>query len=123
MVGKISGVITATVTPFKNGELYEEGINQITDFLCSKGVNALFECGTTGEGMIMNMEQRKKVAEITVERSSIPVIIHAGTNNLEDTIELCRHAKDIGAYAIGTITPMFYAFTNDGLVDYFARVS
>ncbi len=123
MTFKLSGVITATITPFKNGKVYEKGVIQVTDFLCSRGVSALFECGTTGEGMIMNLQERKRVAEIAVERSSVPVIIHCGTNNLEDTIELCKHAKDIGAAGTASITPMFYAFTNEGYVDYYNRIS
>jgi 4-hydroxy-tetrahydrodipicolinate synthase len=119
-----SGIIVATITPFRNSEVYKEGFTQLTDFLISKKVNAIFVCGTTGEGMIMNVKQRKKAAEIVVERSKkIPVIVHAGTNNIEETVELTKHAKDVGASAVAVITPMFYPYTNEGLTAYFSNVA
>jgi 4-hydroxy-tetrahydrodipicolinate synthase len=120
---KLSGVIVATVTPFRNGSIHKEGVIDLTNFLVEKGVDALFVCGTTGEGMIMTLDERKKVAEIYVDTSSKPVVVHAGTNNLEDTLELCHHAKDIGAFATAVITPMFYPYASDGLVEYFLKVS
>ena len=119
----LSGVIVAAITPFRDDQVYEEGLNQLINFLVSKHVNAIFVCGTTGEGMIMNVVQRKKVAEIAVERSKIPVIVHAGTNNLEDTLELVKHAKDIGASAVASVTPMFYPYTSEGLLSYFLRLA
>lgn len=119
----LSGVIVASITPFRGGEVYEEGLRQLTDFLVSKHVNAIFVCGTTGEGMIMNVTQRKKVTELAVERSKIPVIVHAGTNNLEETSELVRHAKDVGAAAVASVTPMFYPYTSEGLASYFLSLA
>jgi 4-hydroxy-tetrahydrodipicolinate synthase len=120
---QFSGVIVATITPFHNGEVYKEGFIELTDFLASNKVRAIFVCGTTGEGMIMNLNQRRKAAEIVVERSKIPVIIHSGTNNFEDTVELTKHAKDIGSSAAAVITPMFYPYSNEGLKSYFLSVA
>jgi 4-hydroxy-tetrahydrodipicolinate synthase len=122
-LARFSGVVVATITPFHGGEVYEEGFYQLTDFLVSKGVDAIFVCGTTGEGMIMNVSERKRAAEVVAERSKIPVIVHSGTNNLGETIELMRHAKDIGAAAVAAVTPMFYPYTNEGLVSYFLAVA
>jgi 4-hydroxy-tetrahydrodipicolinate synthase len=119
----LSGIIVATITPFRNGSVHKAGLVELTDFLTERGVHALFVCGTTGEGMIMNLKERKQVAEIAVERSSKPVVVHAGTNNIEDTVDLCNHAEDIGAFAVAVITPMFYPYTTDGLVSYFVKVS
>lgn len=120
---KLSGIIVASVTPFRKGQIYKEGFDSLIEFLASKKVSAIFVCGTTGEGMIMNMTQRKKTAEIAVQSGKLPVIVQVGTNNLEDTIELTKHAKDIGAVATASITPMFYPYTSDGLASYFLEVA
>ena len=71
----------------------------------------------------MPQKERKRAAEIVRECSDIPVIIHAGTNTVEDTKDLGVHAKEIGADAIAVITPMFYPYTSDGLSSYFSKVS
>ncbi len=119
----LSGVVVASVTPFRKGQVYKEGFDLLIEFLVSKRVNAIFVCGTTGEGMIMNLKQRKRAAELAVQSSKVPVIVQVGTNNLEDTIDLTKHARDIGAAATASITPMFYPYTNDGLASYFLEVA
>jgi dihydrodipicolinate synthase/N-acetylneuraminate lyase len=120
---KFSGVIVASVTPFKQGKIYREGFFQLLDFYKSKGADAVFICGTTGEGMIMDVQARKEAATVALERSKIPVIIHSGTNNLEDTLALTKHAKDVGATAVAVITPMFYPYTDRGLAEYYLNVA
>jgi len=119
----LTGVIVATVTPIKEGHVHKDGFVQLVDFLTEKRVQAIFVCGTTGEGMIMSLESRKRAAEIVRERSKIPVIVHAGTNVAEDTQHLASHANQIGAEAIAVITPMFYPYTNEGLGDYFQTIA
>jgi dihydrodipicolinate synthase/N-acetylneuraminate lyase len=118
----LAGVIVAELSPFRQGELDVKLLAGLTEFLGSKGVNGIFVCGTTGEGPIMTLAERKRAAEVVVERSTVPVIIHSGTNNVEDTIALGRHAKDVGAAAHAAVTPMFYPYTTAGLVSYFSNV-
>jgi 4-hydroxy-tetrahydrodipicolinate synthase len=122
MPPNFSGVIVASLTPFHDGDVSSRSFADLIDFIGSKGIQAIFICGTSGEGPIMTVSQRKRAAEIAVEKSRIPVIVHSGTNNEEDTIDLARHAKDIGASAHAVITPMFYPYTNEGLVSYFQKV-
>jgi 4-hydroxy-tetrahydrodipicolinate synthase len=119
----LSGVIVAIVTPLRDNEIYFEGFRQLIAFLESKEVNGFFVCGTSGEGMILSVRLRKKSAEMVRQLSKLPVIIHVGTNNIEDTIELSKHAKVVGADGAGVITPMFYPYTSEGLVSYYSAVA
>jgi 4-hydroxy-tetrahydrodipicolinate synthase len=118
-----SGVVVAIVTPLRDGEIYLDGFRQLLDFLESRGVSGFFVCGTSGEGMILHPRLRRKAAEFATDLSKLPVIIHAGANNIEETIDLCKHAKDVGADGVGVITPMFYPYTSDGLVSYFTAAA
>src|SRR5579872_5507390 len=66
---KYSGIIVAAVTPFQNDHLYESGISNLVSFLNSKGIDFLFACGTSGEGMIMSVEERKRTVELMIDKS------------------------------------------------------
>lgn len=121
------GVAPAMATP-----LAEDGytvntavIPQLADFLIEKGGCGLFVGGTTGEGVLLPVEQRMILHETAVVTANkrVPVIVHAGTNNLADTLTLARHAVEIGANAIAVVTPFFYGMDDDGLADYFIAVA
>lgn len=107
----VHGVICAMVTPFDAKGCVDFGATrQLVDFLLSHGVDALVPGGTTGEGMLLNLEERKALCEVVVEHVAgrAPVIVHTGCITTVDTIHLTSHAKSVGATAAAIITPYFY---------------
>ncbi|MCM3019337.1 dihydrodipicolinate synthase family protein [Priestia megaterium] len=120
------GVTTAMVTPFaKTGEVDLEKVVNLTEFLISKGVHCLYPLGTTGEMLRLSVKERKQVAETVVKQAAnrVTVFIHVGAMNEEDTIELARHAYEIGADGIGVVTPMFFGANDNELETYFTKVA
>ncbi|MCS7120778.1 MAG: 4-hydroxy-tetrahydrodipicolinate synthase [Nitrososphaerota archaeon] len=120
------GVFTALVTPFNiKGEVDEEGLREVTRFQIENGVNGLFVCGSTGEGPLMATDQRKFVAERVIDEVSnrITVIVHVGSTNTEEAVKLAKHAEDVGADAVGAITPYYYKPDLEGLYDYYRLIS
>ena len=123
---KLYGVVTAMVTPFNEDETIRvEAIRQHVDFLIDKGINCLYPLVTTGEMMLMNVEERKLVAETVVDQCAhrIPVFIHVGAMKTKDACELARHACEIGADGIGAVSPAFYGATDVSLYDYYAAIA
>jgi len=118
------GIFVATITPFKeNGEVDEEGIIRIIEFLEKSGVDALVPCGTTGESATLSHEEHKRVVEIYVENSSIPVIAGTGSNSTAEAIDLTKHAKDVGADAAMLVTPYYNKPTQRGLIKHFSTIA
>ncbi|MGB8461956.1 MAG: dihydrodipicolinate synthase family protein, partial [Priestia megaterium] len=120
------GVTTAMVTPFaKTGEVDLEKVVSLTEFLISKGVHCLYPLGTTGEMLRLSVKERKQVAETVVKQAAnrVTVFIHVGAMNEEDTIELARHAYEVGADGIGVVTPMFFGANDNELETYFTKVA
>ncbi|PFR94162.1 dihydrodipicolinate synthase family protein [Priestia megaterium] len=120
------GVTTAMVTPFaKTGEVDLEKVVTLTEFLISKGVHCLYPLGTTGEMLRLSVKERKQVAETVVKQAAnrVTVFIHVGAMNEEDTIELAKHACEIGADGIGVVTPMFFGSNDNELETYFTKVA
>ena len=107
---KINGLIAAPFTPYlANGEINTEIIPDYAEKLKNDGLKGVFICGTTGEGMLLTNEERKTVAEKWVEFNSkeFKVIVHVGTTSSKQSKDLAIHAQKIGAYAIGSMGPLF----------------
>lgn len=120
------GVTTAMVTPFDTeGKVQLELLDELTEFLISKGVHCLYPLGTTGEMLRLSVEERKAVGERVVRKANgrVTVFIHVGANTQEDTIELAQHAHAIGADGIGVVTPVFFSATDHELEEYFVKVA
>jgi len=123
---RIEGIVTALVTPFNlEGELDESALERIVEFQIAKRVHGLYPCATFGEGPTMTLEQRKRVAEIVIEKSRhhVPVVVQVGAPDASTTIELARHAEHVGADAIAVVTPYYYNPDEKALVEYYRQVS
>ncbi len=122
----LNGVITAMVTPFnKDGSVNLEKMSNLTEFLISKGVHCLYPLGTTGECLRISKEDRKAIAETVVRTANhrVTVYIHVGATTQEETIELAKHAEQIGADGIGVVTPNYFAVNDREMEEYFTTIS
>jgi dihydrodipicolinate synthase/N-acetylneuraminate lyase len=111
---KLYGVIPPMITPFtSSGEVDVKGLEKLLDYLASH-VDGLFICGSYGSGPLMSVQERKKVAEIVLERvgGKVPVVVHTGTANTRDAVELSRHAVSIGAVAVSAVAPFLLSPRN-----------
>ncbi|XP_072041801.1 N-acetylneuraminate lyase-like isoform X1 [Amphiura filiformis] len=125
---KLKGLVAAPFTPFhENGDLNLTPIEPYMNLLLADGVKSVFICGTTGEGPSMTLPERKSLAEkwVQVGKDKLDaVVVHVGCGNLRETIELAKHAKEIGASAIASIPSVFFKpKTIDLLVDYMREIS
>ena len=121
----IRGVICPTVTPLKpNGDINPDMIRPLVDYLLSHGVAGIYPLGTTGEGPLFSLDERKAVAAATVAAVAgrAPVIIHTGAISTRDTLELTRHARDIGADAASVITPWYYPLSDAQLEAHYRAI-
>ena len=121
-VKKFSGVYPAVITPFDaDGEVDVAKLENYINYLCDK-VDGLFVGGSYGSGPIMTVAQRKTLAEVTIKTCAgrVPVIMHIGTTNLTDTIELAQHAEKVGADALAAVTPLYYRHTPNVIKQYYA---
>ncbi|CAL1540421.1 unnamed protein product [Lymnaea stagnalis] len=125
---KIEGVIAAPATALKsNGDVDPEAVSEYVDFLAENNIDGVFVLGTLGEGMSLTVSERKAVAEAWVKYGAgrlSSVIVHVGTNNLRDTIELARHSQEIRATAIACMAPTYFKPSDeDSLVKYMEQVA
>ncbi|MEZ4867274.1 MAG: dihydrodipicolinate synthase family protein [Caldilineaceae bacterium] len=123
---KLQGIITPLVTPFDAaGELNIAAVKPLVDYLIDRGIHGLFPAGTTGEGALLTLVERRQLAEAVVDAAAgrVPVIIHAGATTTCAAQELVHHAQAIGAQAAAIIPPFFYRHRDDALLTHYVTVA
>lgn len=107
---KIEGLIDAPFTPFHpNGDVNLAPIPEYAQMLARNGMKGVFVNGSSGEGYMLTVDERKRIAEEWVKNApeGFKVIVHVGSCCVRDSRELARHAQEIGAWAIGSMAPPF----------------
>jgi 4-hydroxy-tetrahydrodipicolinate synthase len=123
---KLNGTVIPIITPMtEDDRIDEDSLRNVVNHCIGHGLQCLYPCGTTGEMMYLTTEERKRVAEITVQETAhrVPVFVHVGSWNQEITIELAKHAVKIGADGIGVVTPTFYKISDEAMVRFYCAVS
>jgi dihydrodipicolinate synthase/N-acetylneuraminate lyase len=112
------------ITPFDEaGDLDVRALEKLVEFLSTRA-QGLFICGSYGSGPMMSVQERKQVAEITqrIVGEKIPVIVHTGTTNNRDTVELSLHAKSIGCAAVAAVGPYYFHHSEDTLLAFYSGI-
>lgn len=122
---QIRGAITAIVTPFKNGEFDEKAYKNLIQWQIKEGIHGLVVCGTTGEASTLDYEEHYRVIEVAVKAANkkVPVIAGTGSNSTDETIEITKKAKELGADAALIVTPYYNKPTQEGLYRHYKEVA
>ena len=124
---RIKGLVAATFTPFDNeGKVNIGIIPKYADYLAKEKVQGVFICGTSGESLSLSTTERIILAEACIKAAQkrFRVIIHVGSNNQAEAIELAKHASKIGADGIAMMAPTFFKPCNiDDLITFFKPVA
>jgi 4-hydroxy-tetrahydrodipicolinate synthase len=101
------GVMTALVTPFRNGQVDEPALRSLVEEQIEAGIQGLVPCGSTGESATLSHDEHRQVVELVVDASNgrVPVVAGTGSNNTREAIELTQHAKEAGATGALLISP------------------
>jgi N-acetylneuraminate lyase len=117
-VNKYSGVTVAMNSCYDgNGAINPDAVRQLTRFLIDKGVRGLYVGGSTGEGVLQTVEERKIVLEAVVAeaRGEATLIAHVGAITTDESVELAVHAGEAGVDAISSIAPFYFSYSEEAV--------
>ena len=119
------GTSTAIITPFdKDNKVDEEGLRRLVEFQEENGVNTIVPCGSTGESAMLSHEEHVKVIEIVIDHvKKAKVLAGAGSNSTSEAVMLSKHAADLGADGILSISPYYVKPTQEGIYLHFKSIS
>jgi dihydrodipicolinate synthase/N-acetylneuraminate lyase len=120
---EFGGAIAASVTPLREaGEAVDlDAIGPLVEHLAVAGVDGVLALGTTGEGILLSIAERRAAADAFVRagRGRLTVIVHCGAQTTVTTANLAAHAAEVGAAAVAVIAPPYYAPDDAALVEHF----
>lgn len=93
-----------------NGGINTEAVKRLARHYVGLGVTGLYVGGSTGEGMLQSVEERKRVLEAVMEEvgGELTIIVHVGAAATKDSVELAKHAEVVGADAISAVPAIYY---------------
>ena len=116
----------AMVTPMHDdGRLRVESVPLLVEKFVREEAGGVYLCGSTGQGPLLTVEERKAVAEAAVKTSAgrLPVMVHVGAIRVEDAVELARHCGEIGADAVSSVVPMYYPPNLASSMEHYRRIT
>lgn len=118
-------LIAAAATPLADrGETLDEAAFwPMAAFLADGGADGVFACGTTGEGILLSLEERQRAAVLFRAAVRGLLVIHCGAQNSRDTTLLAAHAAEIGADGVAVIPPPYFPLDADGLTAHFVAAA
>lgn len=121
---KLQGLIAAVFTPFhQDGSLNLNIISEYADRMITQGVSGIFVNGSSGEGMLLTVEERKALLEkwLSVAKDKLQIIVHVGSSSVNISKDLARHAESAGADAIASMAPNFFPSSDINIIAQFCR--
>lgn len=119
----LHGALAAAVTPLREGGdmLDEEAFAPLMAFLSLAGLHGALVLGTTGEGMLLDLAERRRAAELFLESrpAEFDVAVHCGAQTTRDTASLAAHAAECGADAVAVIAPPYFPLDESSLLGHF----
>lgn len=111
----LKGITVISITPFKeNGDFDAKGYEKNLKFLLNGGLNkdnsVIVICGSTGECGAMAADERKMILEMVRDTigDAMPIIQGCNSTNVNESIELAKHAQEHGAAGIMALSPYYY---------------
>lgn len=119
------GVITALVTPFRDGKVDEAAFERLLERQIAAGVHGVVPMGTTGESATLHPEEHRAVVEacVRIAAGRVRVIAGAGASATDKAIELVRHAKTVGADGALVVTPYYNRPSQEGLALHYEAIA
>jgi dihydrodipicolinate synthase/N-acetylneuraminate lyase len=114
----------AALTPLRDdgASLDEDVFGPYVEFLHKGGVDGILGLGTTGEGILLHTDERKRAAELFLD-GELDVIVQCGAQTTLATAELSAHAAESGAIGVAVIGPPYFALDDRALLEHFATAA
>ena len=124
-MNKFNGVYPPVPTPFsEDDQINETAYRKILDYLIEAGVHGLWVCGGSGEGVLLSDDERKRMADLTVDHvhGRVKIIFHVGAPTTKDAVSAAEHAARSGVDAIASVPSYFYGTDDKSVTEHLKAV-
>jgi dihydrodipicolinate synthase/N-acetylneuraminate lyase len=116
--------IAAALTPLRDGgaALDDDAFIPYLEFLQGAGIQGILLLGTTGEGILLSIVERKRAIS-NAAGGPLPILAHCGAQSTADTAALAAHAAEAGAEGVAVIAPPYFKLDEDALLAHFVEAA
>ena len=118
---KFQGIIPAFYACYDDqGEISESRTKALCDYLYEKGVQGVYVGGSSGECIYQDIEERKAVLTYVANnlKGKMTLIAHVGAPSTKHSIELAKHAAELGYDALSAIPPIYFKLPDRSVAKY-----
>ena len=122
---KYQKIFSALELPMKPDERLDyDALSQLIEYELSIGVEGFYCMGSSGEALLLSLDERKQALEhiMSAVQGRVPVIAHVGTIRTADAISLACHAASLSVDAVSMIPPYYYKFSMAEITAYYRDV-
>lgn len=122
---KYKGIIPAFYACYdEEGNISPERIEMLTEHYIKVGVKGLYVGGSSGECIYQTIAERKLVLEhvMKVAAGKLTIIAHVAAPSTRDSIELAKHAEEVGADALSAIPPIYFTLPEHAIEAYWTEI-
>lgn len=105
----LHGIVTAIVTPFREGVIDFDALDKIVNYQIHGGVYGIVVAGSTGEGIALDMNEYRAMIAHVVSIVGKRVLVIAGVcgSHTLHSVELANIAEQCGVDALMCTTPYY----------------
>lgn len=123
---RFSGTGVALVTPFKNGEIDWNGLENVIEHVIAGGVEFLVSLGTTGESVTTSPEEHRAILDFTIKvnRQRLPVVAGIfGGNNTSEMVSKIKAFNFDGIDALLSSNPAYNKPGQEGIFQHYMALA
>lgn len=122
---RLGTVLTAMVTPFKDGAVDVVTAARLATHLVDSGCDGLVISGTTGESPTTTDDEKRAVLAAVLEAvgDRARIVAGVGTYDTAHTVHLAKAAAAEGAHGLLVVTPYYSRPPQSGLVAHFTAAA
>ncbi len=121
----VEGSWPALVTPFNDDDTVNyDMLRKLVGFHAENHSTGVLLMGSTGEAILLNQEERKKIIDTVIDEANdkIPVMIGVAAMTTKQSIENANYAKEAGATAGLIVQPPYIKPSQNALYHYFKDI-
>ena len=115
----------AMLTPLdESGQVRLDQVERLVTLFAEQQLGGAFVCGSTGQGVLLDPGERRRVAERAVQAAAgaIPIMVHVGSVATDEAVQLAQHAAEIGADAVSSVPPIYYPTAARTTLEHYRRI-
>lgn len=122
----LAGAQVLLLTPFdEDGEVDERSLAALLEYVIGAGIDGVVGGGTTGECFTLSVDEQARLMTLIAEqvRDRVPLTFGIGNSATSVSIELARHAQELGADCVMLQPPYYFQHAPEAIDAHFLAVA